>query len=92
MYISSPFQALDIRARRDRTHLFWDLEGIQVTNSELDPCLVFVNAASPERVDRPSLRDDYTDGLIIEIVSKCNNTIVIMHNAGVRLVDRVTRI
>ena len=74
------------------SQLFWNLEGTQVTNSELDTCLVFVNAASSEGVDRPSLRDDYTDGLIIEIVSKCNNTIVIMHNAGVRLVDRVTRI
>ena len=88
VYISSPFQALDARARRDRTQLFWDLEGTQVTNIEADACLVFVNAASSEGVDRPALRDDYSDGLIIDIASQCNNTVVIIHNAGVRLVDQ----
>ncbi|KAE8167884.1 glycoside hydrolase superfamily [Aspergillus tamarii] len=87
-YISSPFQALEARARRDGTQLFWDLEGSQVTNVETEACLVFVNAASSEGVDRPALRDDYTDGLILDIASQCNNTVVIIHNAGVRLVDQ----
>lgn len=88
VYISSPFDALEARARRDRTQLFWDLEGTQVTNTETDACLIFVNAASSEGVDRPALRDDYTDGLILDVASQCNNTVVIIHNAGVRLVDQ----
>ncbi|KAJ6030667.1 uncharacterized protein N7446_000271 [Penicillium canescens] len=88
VYISSPFQALQARAHRDKSQLFWDFDGTEPTNSETDACLVFINAASSEGVDRPALRDDYSDGLIIDIASRCNNTIVVIHNAGVRLVDQ----
>lgn len=88
VYISSPFQALQARAHRDKAQLFWDFNGAEPTNSEADACLVFINAASSEGVDRPALRDDYSDGLIIDIASRCNNTIVVIHNAGVRLVDQ----
>lgn len=33
-------------------------------------------------------QDDYSDALVLNIASKCNNTIVIIHNAGIRLVDQ----
>jgi beta-glucosidase len=32
--------------------------------------------------------DDYSDALILNVASKCNNTIVTIHNAGIRLVDQ----
>ena len=32
--------------------------------------------------------DDYSDGLIQNVAAKCSNTIVTIHNAGVRLVDQ----
>lgn len=31
--------------------------------------------------------DDYSDSIIINVASKCSNTIVVIHNAGIRLVD-----
>ncbi|KPM40481.1 putative beta-glucosidase M [Neonectria ditissima] len=53
-----------------------------------DACLVLGNAFATEGVDRPGLRDDYTDGLVLHVASRCANTIVILHNAGIRLVDQ----
>jgi beta-glucosidase len=88
VYISSPFQALEARARCDRTQLFWHFDGTAAMNSEADACLVFINAAASEGVDRPALRDDYSDGLVLDIASRCSNTMVIIHNAGVRLIDQ----
>ncbi|KAJ6003656.1 beta-glucosidase M [Penicillium canescens] len=38
--------------------------------------------------DRPSLGDAYSDRLIQDAVDQCNNAIVVIHNAGVHLVDR----
>ena len=37
---------------------------------------------------RPALRDDFSDGIVRNVSSQCNNTIVVIHNAGVRLVDQ----
>ncbi|KAH9906814.1 glycoside hydrolase family 3 protein [Xylariomycetidae sp. FL2044] len=87
--ISSPFDALSQRAYDDRTAVFWDFytpDPDVVAGS--DACLVVVNAFASEGFDRPGLRDDYTDGLIRHVADRCNNTIVVMHNAGVRLVDQ----
>ncbi|KAI1778099.1 glycoside hydrolase family 3 protein [Hypoxylon cercidicola] len=87
--VSSPFDALNARALDDRTAVFWDFfsPDPDVTASS-DACLVIVNAFASEGYDRPRLRDDYTDGLIRHVADRCNNTIVIFHNAGVRLVDQ----
>lgn len=38
--------------------------------------------------DRAGLHDDFSDGLILNVASKCSNTIVVIHAAGVRLVDQ----
>jgi len=32
--------------------------------------------------------DDYSDDIILNVASKCANTIVVIHNAGIRLVDQ----
>ena len=69
-----------------------------------DACLVFINAFASEGHDRPGLRgnspsllpqwakltltDDFSDALIQNVADSCSNTIVTIHNAGIRLVDQ----
>jgi len=85
---SAPFDAIKQQAWEDDTALFWDLVSDNpAVNTASDACLVIVNAWASEGYDRPGTRDDYTDGLIINVARQCNNTIVVIHNAGVRLVD-----
>lgn len=87
--LSSPFDALAQQAYDDGTALFWDFtSGEPAVNPMSDACLVFGNAYATEGADRPSIRDDYTDGLIKHVAERCNNTVVIFHNAGIRLVDQ----
>lgn len=90
-YISSPFDALTVEAYNDNTNLFWDFTNINSTASvdaASDACLVFINAFATEGIDRPGLHDDYSDALVLNIAAQCSNTMVIIHNAGVRLVDQ----
>lgn len=84
----SPFEVLKTRAYADDTALFHDFRTSDPAVVPVsDACIVFGNAWAAEGYDRPSLRDDYTDGLIISVADQCNKTIVVLHNAGVRLVD-----
>lgn len=53
-----------------------------------DACIVMLNAWASEGYDRPGVHDDYSDALVLNIAKQCNNTIVVIHNAGVRLVDQ----
>ncbi|CAK7209782.1 hypothetical protein SBRCBS47491_000557 [Sporothrix bragantina] len=86
--VSAPFDAIQQKAWDDGTQLFWDFTSQDPSvNAVSDACIVFGNAWASESFDRPSLQDDYTDQLIQNVASKCNNTIVVFHNAGVRLVD-----
>ncbi|RSM10911.1 hypothetical protein CDV31_007039 [Fusarium ambrosium] len=85
---SSPFDALVSRAQKDGTALFWDLESWDPqVNPTSDACIVAGNAWASEGWDRPALYDEYTDSLIRNVADKCANTIVVLHNAGTRLVD-----
>ncbi|AEO63458.1 glycoside hydrolase family 3 protein [Thermothielavioides terrestris NRRL 8126] len=85
----SPFDALVQQAYDDGTALFWDfVSGAPLVNPASDACLVFGNAYATEAADRPGVRDDFTDGLIKHVADSCNNTIVVLHNAGIRLVDQ----
>ena len=88
-YISSPFEALSLRAQQDGTHLWWDFHSFNPrVDQSSDACIVAVNAFASEGWDRPGLHDDFTDGLIENVAANCSNTIVVFHNAGVRLVDQ----
>lgn len=88
-HVMSPWDGLVQQAYDDGTALFWDFHNGQPdVNPVSDACLVFGNAYATEGADRPSLRDDYTDGLIKHVADRCNNTIVVLHNAGIRLVDQ----
>ncbi|KAI4592407.1 hypothetical protein KJ359_011218 [Pestalotiopsis sp. 9143b] len=85
---SAPYDALVAQAYEDGTALFYDFESPSVlVNPTSDACIVIGNAWATEGYDRPALRDDFTDGLILDVASQCANTIVVFHNAGVRLVD-----
>lgn len=53
-----------------------------------DACLVFINAMATEGWDRDGLHDDFSDGLVLDVASKCASTIVVVHAAGIRLVDQ----
>lgn len=46
-----------------------------------------IDAYATEGRDRPGLHDDYSDSIVLNVASQCNNTIVVINNAGVRLVD-----
>ncbi|KAI6291423.1 hypothetical protein MCOR34_010176 [Pyricularia oryzae] len=88
-YGGSPFEALSVRARKDGTHMLWDFSSFNPTiNSNSDACIVVGNAWATEGWDRPGLHDDFTDGLVLNVAANCSNTIVVLQNAGVRLVDQ----
>ena len=67
----------------------WDLDSLTPTiNAASDVCLVFINAMATEGWDRPGLHDDSSDSLILHVAARCSNTIVVIHAAGIRLVDQ----
>lgn len=79
------------RAYEDDTSLYWDFENGDSAPSVTtvsDACLVFINAFSTESFDRLGTHDDYSDSLVKSVASQCSNTIVVIHSAGVRLVDQ----
>lgn len=86
--ISAPYDAIVAQAYGDGTALYWDFDSFAPTvNPASQACIVFGNVWATEGYDRPKLRDDYTDGLIMNVAAQCANTIVVFHNAGLRLVD-----
>lgn len=88
-YISAPFDALQEQIYQDDTSIYWDfISGNPEVDSSSDACLVFINAFATEGYDRPGLHDDFSDGLVLNVAANCSNTIVIIHNAGLRLVDQ----
>ncbi len=86
--VSSPYDAITQQAWEDDTQMFWDFTTNDPSiNAASDACLVFANVWASESFDRPALQDAYTDALVTNVANKCNNTIVIVHNAGARVVD-----
>jgi beta-glucosidase len=87
-FISAPYDAFSYRAARDRIWLNWDFKSAEPdVNGASSACLVFVNAMATEGWDRQGLHDDFSDGLVLHVASRCPNTIVVIHSAGPRLVD-----
>jgi len=88
-YIDAPFDAFQRRARTDNTFLLWDFYRPNPTvEGASEACIVFINAIASEGWDRPNLADDYSDTLVENVAAQCNNTMVVIHNAGIRIVDR----
>ncbi|KAJ4289861.1 hypothetical protein N0V90_011194 [Kalmusia sp. IMI 367209] len=88
-YVISPFHAISDRIAKNRGTLRWDFESENpyppYVNSEA--CLVFINAYASESFDRTTLTDGFSDNLIQNVAANCTNTIVIVHSAGIRIVD-----
>ncbi|RKK66573.1 putative beta-glucosidase M [Fusarium oxysporum] len=89
-YINSPYSAFQQRAMQDGTYLYWDFESQDpvYANSASDACIVFINEFGTEGSDRTTLADPWSDQLVKNVAAKCPNTIVSIHNAGIRLVDQ----
>lgn len=87
-YVDAPIEALQRQAQEDGSSVLWNFDS---SNPAVDPtsdvCLVFINSYSSETFDRAALTDEYSDTLVRNVASKCNNTMVIIHNAGIRIVD-----
>ncbi|KAJ5889003.1 beta-glucosidase M [Penicillium taxi] len=87
-YIDTPIEAIQRQAYADGTSVMWDFDS---QDPDIDPnsdvCLVFVNSYATEGADRTDLLDDYSDTLITNVATKCGNTVVVIHNAGIRIVD-----
>lgn len=87
-YVDSPIDAIQRQAYADGSSVMWDFYS---PDSEVDPtsdvCLVFLNSYATEGHDRTGLTDDYSDNLVTNVASSCSNTVVVIHNAGIRIVD-----
>lgn len=85
----APYDAFVTQAAIDGTVLKTDFISV---NPNVDPttdaAIVFVNEQSSESWDRSGLASTYADSLISNVASQHRNTIVVIHNAGIRLVDR----
>ncbi|KAJ5929025.1 hypothetical protein N7454_006873 [Penicillium verhagenii] len=89
-YISAPLDALQQRAYEDNTVVMWDTSVDPNTLSVMeasDACIVFINAFATEGLDRSGTYDSYSDKLVAKVAKTCPNTIVVIHNAGTRLVE-----
>ncbi|KZL66043.1 beta-glucosidase [Colletotrichum tofieldiae] len=88
-YILDPLSSIQHRAAQDGSWVNWDLTSSHPdVNPASDVCLVFINAIATEGWDRDGLHDDFSDSLVLHVAEKCTNTIVIIHAAGIRLVDQ----
>jgi beta-glucosidase len=87
-YVSAPFDAISEQAYKDDTYLMWDFKSQSpAVEGASSACLVFINEFASEGFDRPTLADRWSDQLVLNVARQCKNTIVSIHNAGVRLVD-----
>lgn len=88
-YVVSPFQAIQERISNDRGILRWDFysENPYPPYVNADACLVFINNYASESFDRTSLTDTFSDNLVNNVAANCSNTIVVVHSAGIRVVD-----
>ncbi|OQE24386.1 hypothetical protein PENSTE_c007G02745 [Penicillium steckii] len=87
-YIDAPLHAFQRQAYDDDTFLAWDVLSLDpFVNPASEACVVFINEAASEGWDRPYLADPSSDKLVKNVAAKCSNTMVVIHNAGLRLVD-----
>ncbi|KAF7188364.1 putative beta-glucosidase M [Pseudocercospora fuligena] len=87
-YVVSPFEAIQRRIVADRGTVRWDFAAVNPTvYANADACLVFINAYASESFDRESLKDEFSDNLVKNVATNCSNTIVVIHSAGIRVVD-----
>jgi len=87
-YVISPFKAIQDRVIADRGIVRWDFFSENpIPEASTDVCLVFINAYASESFDRVTLEDTFSDNLVKNVAANCSNTVVVLHSAGVRVVD-----
>ncbi|KAJ5761338.1 hypothetical protein N7533_003377, partial [Penicillium manginii] len=87
-YIDAPIDAIQRQAYEDDSSVMYNFyDQNPDVDASSDVCVVLVNDYATEGFDRPGLSDEYSDTLITNIASKCANTVVVIHNAGIRVVD-----
>ncbi|QIX02239.1 hypothetical protein AMS68_007756 [Peltaster fructicola] len=86
--LSETYGAIQQRARRDDTYLYWNFLDPTVEVHPLSSaCLVFINELTSEMFDRVTLAPSIADAYVLNVASQCNNTIVVTHNPAIRTVD-----
>ncbi|KAI5369394.1 putative glycoside hydrolase, family 3, glycoside hydrolase family 3 domain, immunoglobulin [Septoria linicola] len=90
VFTIAPYDGLAAQALEDGTVLHTDFTDNQNPSVQDPgaPCLVIINAFASESADRSTLADEYSDTLVTNVANQCANTMVVIHNAGTRLVDR----
>ncbi|KAB8224285.1 glycosyl hydrolase family 3 N terminal domain-containing protein [Aspergillus novoparasiticus] len=87
-YLDAPIDAIQGRAYDDGSSVLWDFtsENPSVDYTS-DVCLVFINAYATEGSDRKALSDSHSDTIVTNVATNCANTVVVVHNAGIRTVE-----
>lgn len=93
----SPLRAIQERVAKDNATKivqYW-LNNTLIANTDIDTllipdrpdvCIVMLKTWAAEAEDRASLHFDYEGDAVVEsVASKCNNTIVVSHSAGINL-------
>lgn len=87
-YVDSPIDAIQRQAYDDGSSVMWNFFSPDPpVDPTSDVCLVLINSYATEGHDRTALTDEYSDNLVTNVASSCNNTVVVIHNAGIRIVD-----
>ncbi|KAG6852582.1 hypothetical protein C0991_010840 [Blastosporella zonata] len=92
-YLISPYEALQARARQDRTSVSWLFDDFNVARAGNmaignSAAIVFVNSDSSEGSDRSNLTAWHGgDNLILAVAAQNNNTIVVVHSVGQLIVE-----
>ncbi|KAG6868143.1 hypothetical protein C0993_007217 [Termitomyces sp. T159_Od127] len=92
-YLISPYEALQARARKDRTSVSWIFDDFNVARAGnmaigTSAAIVFVNSDSSEGSDRTNLTAWHGgDDLILAVAAQNNNTIVVTHSVGQLIVE-----
>ncbi|KAI0034488.1 glycoside hydrolase superfamily [Vararia minispora EC-137] len=92
-YLISPYEALQRRARQDRTSFFWFFDdanprGAAVAGRGKSAALVFLQSWSREGADRPNITALHAGDALVQAVASTNpNTIVVVHSVGPLVVE-----
>ncbi|KAF2089250.1 glycoside hydrolase family 3 protein [Saccharata proteae CBS 121410] len=87
-YIITPFRAIQDRVLRDHGIVRWNFWSDNPhVSATTQVCIVLINNYASESFDRPSLVDDFSDRLVNNVATNCSNTVVVIHSAGIRVVD-----
>ncbi|KAF2752755.1 hypothetical protein EJ05DRAFT_471102 [Pseudovirgaria hyperparasitica] len=87
-YISDPYSAISQRAYEDNIYVLHDFQSFTPdVSAASSACLVFLNDFSTESSDRAGLADPRSDSLVTHVADRCANTIVVIHNPFIRILD-----